>query len=436
MAKRLLGFLKPTIELEPWEGEVVTLDPPDKVILPISLQGQMPFDPIVEVGDSVKTGEFIAMLPSRTGIHASITGKVTSIGPGYNREGHEVLCITIEREGDDELVDPHPVPNLENISREELIEVFAELGFASPWKPASLTDKLSEDEKLPIKTVIVKAVDDEPPLAIQRRFLTEFAENFSESVSALKKLAGNARFVVVVPEDLAAQARSLLKDVEIHTVSNDTLNCNTRLLIHHITQSFFSYHQNPRTEGVIDFSAEDVAFAARCLHKGKSRTNKLVTISAPELDKPVTVRTRLGTPVRHILDAFNITVKTGDRVVFGGPLMGIAQPDIDAPITRNTDGITVIRSEKVIPFTDAPCINCGRCVDICPVHIQVNLVGRYSEFGLFELAVKGGSGSCVDCGLCAYVCPSRRPLMQYMQFANNEFDKQMERQRSMLEGAS
>ncbi|MBN1355393.1 4Fe-4S dicluster domain-containing protein [bacterium] len=425
MAKRILGFLKPNIELQPWDGEVSTLDPPDRVILSISQPGQMPFKPVVEIGESVKTGEFIAMSPSRTGIHSSITGKVSAIGPGYNREGREVLCVTIDRESDDDFAAPHPVQNLVAASRDELIEAFAELGFASPWKPRSLESQLSEEEKLPITTVVIKAVDEEPPLAVQRRFLTEFAEDFSESVAAIRKLAQDARVVVVVPEEFASRARTLLKDVEIFPVTNDILDCNNTLLLLKITRKFYPFHTDPRADGIIILSAEDVAFAARCLHKGKPRTNKLITVSAPDLPKPVTVRVRLGTPVRFVLDSLNIQLKSNDRVVFGGLLTGIAQPDIETPITRTTNGVIIIPKEKVIPFSDAPCINCGRCVQICPVNIQVNLVGRFSEFGLFETAVKNGSGSCVECGLCAYVCPSRRPLMQYMQFANSEFEKIM-----------
>jgi electron transport complex protein RnfC len=106
--------------------------------------------------------------------------------------------------------------------------------------------------------------------------------------------------------------------------------------------------------------------------------------------------------------------------------MGYAQPDLDAPITRETDGVTVIPSNEVVPFSDAPCINCGRCVEVCPVFIPVNLVGRYAEFGFFEKAVSMGSGACVECGLCAYVCPSRRPLVQYMRFANKEYIQRQE----------
>lgn len=434
MWERFFDLLKSKTKFEGWEGEVQTLPPPDSVRLPLSRSGQMPFNPVVDIGAKVKTGQFIAMLPSRTGVHSTLTGSVTSIGPGYSWDGREILTLSIQRESEDVLETPIMPENLEKVSRDQLIQIMADLGFASPWKPESLKDRLSEMERTPVHTIIIRAVDREPPISVQRRFLTEFSRDLAESVEGLRSLAGRARIVVVVPETMADQARSILKNVEIFPVGNSTLETNPTLLIYKITNKFFTAHDNPRQEGIAIISAENLAFVARCLHKGKSRTNKLVTVSAPDLDKPVTVRVRIGTPVDHILKCLNVIVNKGDRIIFGGPLMGVAQPDLNANVVMGVSGITVIPSSEVVPFTDEPCINCGRCVSVCPANIQVNLVGRYSEFGYFEKAVMGGSGSCVECGLCAYVCPARRPLLQYMRFANYQYDSQLREQKPRKEG--
>jgi electron transport complex protein RnfC len=434
MWERFFGFLKPRIKFEGWEDDVQTLPPPDSVRLPLSRSEQMPFNPVVEVGDKVKTGQFIAMLPSRTGVHATVTGRVTSIGPGSSWDGREILTLSIQRESEDVPETPIMPEALEKISQDQLIQTMADLGFASPWKPESLKDKLSEVERTPVHTIIIGAVDREPPISVQRRFLTEFSGNLAESVEGLRIIAGDARIVVAVPESMEGQARSILKDVEIFPVGDLTLDTNPTLLIYKITGKFYTAHKNPRRDGIAVISAENLAFVARCLHKGKSRTNKLVTVSAPDLDKPVTVRVRLGTPVGHVLKSLNIKVNNGDRVVFGGPLMGVAQPDLNANIVMGVSGVTVIPLSEVVPFTDAPCINCGRCVSVCPVNIQVNLVGRYSEFGYFEKAVMEGSGSCVECGLCAYVCPSRRPLLQYMKFANYQYGSLLKEKETREEG--
>ena len=421
MLEKLFGFIKPKIELGDWKGKVIDIPPPDKVTIPVARPGRMPFNPVVKVGEKVKTGQFIAMLPSKTGAHSTVTGTVTTIGPGYFWTGDKVLCITIKRESEDEFEKRQPAENFLKLSKEELIEAMAELGFPAPWKPESLKDKLSEEELTPVHTVIIRAVDNEPPISVQRRFLTEFSKDFSDSVQGIRKIAEDARIVVAVPKSLQEQASSILKDVEIFPVGNSVLDTNPRLLIYRITGKFFNLRQNPRKYGIAVISAENVAFVGYSLKRGIARIDKLVTVSASELDQPITVRVRIGTPVSHILKHLNIKVENGYRIVFGGPLTGIAQPDIDCPVTLGVNGIIIIPKEKVVHLSDSPCINCGRCVQICPVNIQVNLVGRYVEFGFFEEAVIKGAGSCIECGLCAYVCPAKRPLMQYMRLANREF---------------
>ena len=438
MSSRFFGIGMPKIEFDDLgPEEVTTLPPPDSITLSLSQPGTMPFKPIVEVGDKVQAGQFVALQPNHTGVHSSITGVVSFIGPGFSREGEEVLTMNIRAEGEDKLVPPVEVKRLKEMTREKLIEILADLGFQSPWKPESLKDQLMEYERLPVKTVVVLAVDGEPPIAVQRRFLTEFARDLSDSIVGLRYLTEDARIVVAVPENMAAKAKEVIREkVDIHPVKNSMVETNRTLLVHKITGEFFTARTNinPREKGILVMTAEDLAFISRCLRMGKSRTNKLVTVSAPG-KKPQTVRVRLGTPVGHVLKCLDIPVQTGDRVVFGGPLMGIAQPNLSAPVSWGTNGVTVIPSSEVVPFTDAACINCGRCTAVCPVNIQVNIVGRFSEFGFFEKAVKMGSISCVECGLCAYVCPTRRPLLQYMRFANDQYIKQLKEQMAESVGA-
>ena len=285
MSSRFIGIGMPKIEFDDLgPEEVTTLPPPDSITLSLSQPGTMPFKPIVEVGDKVQAGQFIALQPNRTGIHSSITGVVSFIGPGFSREGEEVLTINIRAEGDDELVPPVEVKRLRDMTRGELIVILAELGFQSPWKPESLKDQLMDYERVPVKTVVVLAVDGEPPIAVQRRFLTEFARDLSDSIVGLRYLTEDARIVVAVPENMAAKAKEIIREkVDIHPVKNSMVETNRTLLVQKITGEFFTARTNinPREKGILVMTAEDLAFISRCLRMGKSRTNKLVTVSAP-----------------------------------------------------------------------------------------------------------------------------------------------------------
>jgi electron transport complex protein RnfC len=415
--ERLFGFLKPRIEMDSWDGEVKTLPPPDRVKLPLACVGEMPFVPEVQVGAQVRSGQILAATRSRTAVHATLTGEVTSIGPLYTPDGREIQGIELLAAEKEIWVTPSPTEDLRQADADELIDGLVDLGFSSPWKPEDLRGHIEGDELLPVTSVAIVAIDREPGVAVQRRILTDFRSDFVESVAAIRIMAGDARVVVVVPQRFRGELSSELPNVELMGVSDDYIDNDWRLILARIVGVGNLTVRAAREAGLVLLTAEDVAAAGLCLKKGLPRTDKLVTVSGKGLAQPVTVSTRLGTPIGYILEQLGLEVGDGDRVLLGGLLRGHPQFDLQAPITRETDAVTVLGAPEVYHPVEEPCINCGRCGQICPVNIQVGLTARYAEFGLVEEAYDAGAHACIECGLCGFVCPAHRPLLQYMRSA-------------------
>ena len=113
----------------------------------------------------------------------------------------------------------------------------------------------------------------------------------------------------------------------------------------------------------------------------------------------------------------------GDKLILGGPLQGWAQVDDDVAVTAEVGGVIVQKGAAVEWYEDYACVNCGACVDICPVGLQPNLLGRCGEFEFLDRAEEMDIAGCIECGLCGYVCSAGRPVMQYIQVAKVEIDK-------------
>ena len=68
--------------------------------------------------------------------------------------------------------------------------------------------------------------------------------------------------------------------------------------------------------------------------------------------------------------------------------------------------------DVVAKAEETACINCARCVEVCPSRIipsrLADLALRHDEDGF--VAMNGLE--CVECGSCSYVCPAKRPLKQ------------------------
>ena len=111
------------------------------------------------------------------------------------------------------------------------------------------------------------------------------------------------------------------------------------------------------------------------------------------------------------------------KLIAAGPMMGIAMPDLDSPVCKNKNTLTVI-SEDEVEIADeqmTPCLRCGRCNQVCPLGLTPQMMGVAAErknYDRFENKLYGME--CIQCGSCTFICPAKRPLMQLFKQAKAE----------------
>jgi electron transport complex protein RnfC len=192
------------------------------------------------------------------------------------------------------------------------------------------------------------------------------------------------------------------------------------MILFHLTGKMLAQGQTYEDLGMLFVRAEAVASIGKAVTTGRIPVEKILTVVDKNGNRNI-VSARLGTPVGDVLKKLNITVSAGDRLIFGGPMTGTAIYSEQQPVTADTDAIMVQDQAQIILSSDYPCINCGECVRICPVNIQVHMLERFLEAGQYQ----DGADlydlySCVECGLCTLVCPSRIPILQYIKLAKFE----------------
>ena len=358
------------------------------------------------IGSTVAAGDLLGTIGD-VPVLSPIGAKVTDVRPvPYLGAGRTGLCVTLEP--DTEAGKAAALPALgDGASREDLLERLDDLGVCSFGKyPVPLSRILGDDDDgYGPRTVIVVATDVEPLLASQSQLLAENRKSLSLVMGLIAKAAGtdDVRLAVLPPEgELATKAG--VEAFELDTCYPSAL---PQMVARHAVE-------RKASEPVAVLSLESALGARRATTQGLAILERYLTvIGADETVSNVTVE--VGTPISAVLDELGFLVEPGDLVIFGGPMMGQAEYLLDAGVDITMTGLMIIDRDFQSDVQNDPCVSCGNCVDVCPVDIQPQLLGRNAEFGFFDRNVELDLECCVLCGLCSYVCPCGRPISQWIE---------------------
>lgn len=411
----IFKFLPPVLEYNQMDIPIEEFVTPSRVVLLLKhLNGET--NATVAEGDKVKTGQRLASNINNGGAIASVTGEVQELASMLGARGESFTAVTIENQGNDEW-DSAIIPDEDYLSK----------------PPKELRNKLREfgwffmPEDRQIDTVIVNAFDSEPIVAISQQLLKENSSDIQSGLASCKHVFEASRVILAAPDNLQNIAKQTAPDeVTVSTLKPVYPNGLPNLLVHKITGKEVPEGGTPEDIGILVISVEKLLAMVHLLRDGKPQIEKVLTVAGKGIPSPRILKVRIGTLVSDILSHCGVVPEDNDQLIIGGPMRGTAYFSPDYPITEHSDAVIVQDAKEIIEVTDNPCVNCGECVRICPVHLQPHLLGRYSEFNLFSETQRYEIDACIECGLCAYVCTARRPTLQYIQFAKDMLRKEEE----------
>ena len=185
-----------------------------------------------------------------------------------------------------------------------------------------------------------------------------------------------------------------------------------RQLIYATTKRAIHAAMLPADAGCIVDNVETLIAINQAVRFGKPLMERVVTVSGDDIQNPGNFRVPIGMNHRELVDAVGGFITEPQKLISGGPMMGFAMVTLDAPVTKTSSSILAFQKDEAAEAKETACINCGRCVEVCPSRIIPSRLADLSERHNEEGFVKMNGLECVECGSCSFVCPAKRNLKQ------------------------
>jgi len=400
---------------------IVTVMPKGDLIYPLSQHIGAPASPIVSVGDHVLKGQKIAEAGGFVSapIHASVSGTVKAIELHFNPTGSKVNCIVVENDGEYQEVEYTPSKPLDELTKEEILNLIGEAGIVGMGGAGFPTKvKLSPKEPEKIEYVIANCAECEPYITADYRRMLENPEELVSGMKVVLKLFDNAKGIFGVEDnkpDCIAKLKELTKDeprMEVLALKTKYPQGAERQLIFATTGRAINSSMLPADAGCVVDNVETLIGIHHAVIDGRPVMERIVTVSGDGVKDPGNFKVLFGTNQRELVEAAGGFLGEPEKVISGGPMMGFAMFTLDTPITKTSSSILCLTKDEVAANEPSACINCGRCVEVCPSRIIPSRLADFAEHHNEEAFTKWEGLECVECGSCSYVCPAKRQLKQ------------------------
>ncbi|MBR6790874.1 MAG: electron transport complex subunit RsxC [Oscillospiraceae bacterium] len=410
------------------DAQTVDIPLPPTVTIPLLQHMGAGCEPVVAVGDTVKVGQLIG--DSSAGfsvpVHSSVAGTVTAIGKYVAASGKIENQVTIEVAEVQETIECGPVEVTDQASLVAAARAAGLAGLGGAGFPTHI--KLAYKDIDKVDTLVINGAECEPYITSDYREMMECPDDIIAGVELVKKCLGIEKAYIGI-EDNKPDAIALLKSkagagIEVKSLPSLYPQGAEKVLIYNCTGRIVEEGELPADKGIIVMNITTVASLWRYVKTGMPLTHKRITLDGSYVKKPMNVRVPIGTSIAYVLDWAKIPEELARKILMGGPMMGMAVYDLNAPIIKNNNAILVLDEKAaVLPRTTA-CIRCGRCIDACPMNLMPTLLEKAYDQGDADRLREMKVNLCINCGCCTYVCPAKRHLAQKNTLAKGLLRKQ------------
>lgn len=415
--------------IHPYEGKELSKDhpiekylPKGDLVYPLSQHIGAPSVPCVKKGDTVLAGQKIADAGGFVSVplHASVSGTVKGIEKRLNATGSMVDCIVIENDQQYQETEFQEA-RLEDLTKEEILNRIKEggvVGMGGAGFPTHV--KLAPKDPSKIEYILVNGAECEPYITSDYRRMIEEPEKVVKGLQVILTLFDSAKGYICIEDnkpDCIAKMKELVKDIdriEVKEMMTKYPQGGERTLIYAATGREINSTMLPADVGCVVDNVETVISVYKAVILGRPVNSRVVTVTGDGIKEPKNLLVLAGTDMSELVDAAGGLKGKIAKAISGGPMMGFALYDLHVPCTKTTSAFLFLEHDAVFEAQEiqTACINCGRCVSVCPGHVLPARLAKLAERGDMAGFEALDGMECCECGCCSYICPAKRPLTQ------------------------
>ena len=396
------------------------MDVPQTVTIPMAMHIGRPATPIVKVGDPVQVGTKIGEADGTVSVpvYASVSGKVTKIVDVLMASGSNAPAVVIESDGAMTPADTIAPPTV--TSREELIDAVRESGIVGLGGAGFPTHVKLNVDPARIDYLVINGAECEPYVTSDTITMVERADDMARGIEAMAQYLGvknviigienNKKTAIRVMKEMAASITSC--SVKVQSLPSVYPQGGEKVLVYHTTGRVIPIGGLPIDVGCIVINCTTLAAIGTYLQTGMPLVEKCVTVEGKAVKNPQNVIAPVGTSMADLFAVCGGLTEEPEKLIYGGPMMGITVPDDSAPIMTNSNAVLALTAKEAwLPKTTA-CIRCSACTNHCPFGLAPAALSRAYDRKDVETLKELHMDACMECGCCSFVCPANRPLVQ------------------------
>ena len=405
---------------------------PGTVHLPVAQNLGAPAKVTVKRGEEVRTGQVVAEVGGYVSapVHATVSGKVTKITQAIHfASGRPMDVVAIESDGEDTWVDLEPARSLGSLTQEEILQRIWDAGIVGLGGATFPTHvKLKPPDDKVIDTLIINGAECEPWITSDHRLMLEHGREIVSGIEIMLRLIPAERVIIAIernkPDAIERMGAHVARSKPRHRITVRDVRTQypmggEKTLTKVLLGREVPIGGLPLDVGVVVQNVGTVKAIHDAMFEGRPLIERAVTVTGMVRD-PANLLVRFGTRVGDLIDHCGGPVGSPDEIIFGGPMMGIAQYSLDTPVVKGTNCVLLKEHGK---RPEGDCIRCASCIKACPMDLMPTMYVAFTKRKMWMECGEYFIDDCIECGACAYSCPANIPIVQYIKLAKGELRK-------------